>query len=154
MNGIDYMSAQTELSLASHPVTRRALLCGLTAAALGVIPETAQAANGITQPSAGKIRVDLKVNKNLAKVGGVVTIPLSNGATVALVRTAAGVKGFTALDLSCTHQGVTVQEQGSKWICPAHGSQFALNGKLVNGPARSALQKYPVSATSAAVIIG
>ncbi len=148
------MSAQPELSLASHPLTRRALLCGLTVATLGIIPEAAQAAGGITQPSPGKIRVDLKVNKALAKVGGVVTIPLSNGATIALVRTALGVKGFTALDLSCTHQGVTVQEQGSKWICPAHGSQFALNGKLVNGPARSALQKYPVSATSAAVIIG
>ncbi len=148
------MSAQPELILGKYPVTRRALLCGLTAATFGVIPESAQAAGGITQTSAGKIRIDLKVNKNLAKVGGVVTVPLSDGRTIALIRTAASLKGFTALDLSCTHQGITVQEQGSKWICPAHGSQFALNGKLVNGPARSALQKYPVSATSAAVIIG
>ena len=90
----------------------------------------------------------------LAKVGGLVQIDLSDGSSLAIIRTSAGAKGISAINLSCTHQGVPVKLQGSGWICPAHGSQFALNGKLIKGPARSALQKYPVSVTGNSVLIG
>ncbi len=148
------MSEQAKLDLAKSPLSRRAVLCGVAVISFGFIPEAAIAAGGVTQTKDKKIRVDLKVNKNLAKVGGVVTIDLSDGSSIALVRTAKAVTGFTALNLSCTHQGITVQQNGNAWLCPAHGSQYALNGKLINGPARSALMKYPVKATSSAVIIG
>ncbi|MEI6649520.1 MAG: Rieske (2Fe-2S) protein [Actinomycetes bacterium] len=148
-------SPQPEMeNIGGSSISRRAMLCGAAALIFGFVPDSAVAATGISQTKDQKIRVDLKVNKVLAKVGGVVSIPLSDGSTLALVRTAVGVKGFTAINLSCTHNGVTVMEQGKAWVCPAHGSQFALNGKLINGPARTGLMKYPVSATSSAVIIG
>ncbi len=146
--------AVTSEKVAGASFSRRAMLCGAVAAIFGFIPENAIAATGVSQTKDRKIRVDLKVNKVLAKVGGVVQIPLSDGSTLALVRTALGVKGFTALNLSCTHNGVTVMEQNQTWTCPAHGSKFALNGKLINGPAQTGLMKYPVAATSSAVIIG
>jgi Rieske Fe-S protein len=109
---------------------------------------------GVTQSAAGKITVNLKLNPALAKVGGVLQIPLSDGSVVALVRTKAGAQGLKAINLSCTHQGVTVVQQGSEWVCPAHRSQFGIDGHLIAGPARSALMKYPVTATATTVTIG
>jgi len=137
-------------------VSRRSVLCGIALIAVGLLPEAANAA----VPAVGvkakgkKLLVDLKANKVLAKVGGVVQIDLSDGSSIALVRTAPGNKGLSAISLSCPHQGVTVIQQDNQWLCPAHGSQFALGGALVQGPARSALQKYPITATATTAVIG
>ena len=139
-----------------HLVSRRTVLCGIALIAAGLTAESASAATtavGVTQ-AGKKIKLDLAKNKSLAKVGGVVQIDLSDGSSLAVIRTAAGNKGLVALNLSCTHNGVTVMQQGNGWICPAHGSQFELNGKLVQGPARSALQKYPISVTGKTAVIG
>ena len=136
--------------------SRRSVLCGIALVAVGLSSESAGAATtavGATQ-SGNKIKFDLAKNKALAKVGGLVQIDLSDGSSLAIIRTAAGAKGISAINLSCTHQGVPVTKQGSGWMCPAHGSQFALNGKLIKGPARSALQKYPVSVSGNSILIG
>jgi|DEB19_MinimDraft_3_1074340.scaffolds.fasta_scaffold55522_2 Rieske Fe-S protein len=134
-------------------LSRRAALCGIAAIVIGVNPERAIAANGISMNSAGQVEVTLSVNPALKKVGGVVTFDLSNGSTIALVRTSASQSGFTALNLSCTHQGVTVMKSGSKWVCPAHRSAFALNGKVTKGPALSNLQTLKIKATTKNVLI-
>ena len=140
----------------SAHIGRRAVLCGAVAIALGVSADIASAsvpAVGIKQVGK-KLQIDLAKNKALGKVGGAVTIDLSNGTSVAIVRTSAALKGFTAMNLSCTNQGVTVVQQGSTWVCPAHGSTFSTAGKVVRGPANQALFTYPVTATAKTVTIG
>ena len=137
-------------------ISRRGLLCAAALVAVGLTSEMAEgasAATGVTQVG-NKLKVDLTKNKSLAKVGGVVQIDLSNGQSLALVRTAAGIKGLIAISLSCTHAGATVMQQGNTWICPAHGSKFGISGNLEAGPARSALQKFPVVATATTATIG
>ena len=136
-------------------LSRRALLCGALAISLGLAPDLAEAtdAAGVTQ-SGGKLKISLAKNKSLAKVGGVVQVPLSDGSSLAIIRTTAATNGFIAMNLSCTHQGVTVQQQGTNWVCPAHGSEYTLAGKVVRGPARTALIKYPLSATSKVITVG
>ena len=139
-----------------NSISRRGVFCGIALLAVGLTSEAAAAATtavGVTQVGK-KIKLDLSKNKSLAKVGGVVQIDLSDGSSLAVVRTAAGTKGISAISLSCTHNGVTVMQQGNGWVCPAHGSQFGINGKLIQGPARSALQKYPVAVTATSVLIG
>lgn len=139
-----------------NSISRRSVLCGIALLAVGLSAEGAEAATtavGATQVGK-KIKLDLAKNKALAKVGGMVQLDLSDGSALAVVRTAAGNKGITAINLACTHNGVNVMPQGTGWICPAHGSQFALGGKLIKGPARTALQKYPVVATATTVTIG
>jgi len=142
--------------LTKTDVSRRAALCGIALIAAGLTSDLAAAATtavGATQ-SGKKIKLDLVKNKALAKVGGVVQLDLSDGSAMAIVRTAMGAKGITAINLSCTHNGVPVMQEGNLWVCPAHGSEFALGGKLVKGPARSALQKYSVKVTGNSVVIG
>ena len=142
--------------IGSVEVSRRGVFCGVALLAVGLLPEAAQAAvTAVGVKVVGKkLVLDLKQNKVLNKVGGVVQIDLQDGTSMAVIRTAAGTKGLTAISLACTHNGVTVMEQDGAWICPAHGSQFALNGKLINGPARTALQKFPITATATTATIG
>lgn len=141
---------------AEKEISRRALLCGFgaIAAAAGFSLVSASAAVGVTKVAGGKFSVDLTANKVLAKVGGAVLFTAKDGSPAALVRTAAGSKGLTAISLVCTHMGVTVAESQGKWICPAHGSLYALNGAVLGGPASTPLKKYPVTVTASKAIIG
>jgi cytochrome b6-f complex iron-sulfur subunit len=61
--------------------------------------------------------------------------------------------GYVAVSVECTHQGVSVVFDGSSntFICPAHGSQFALNGGVLRGPAGSPLASYKTTLTGSSL---
>jgi cytochrome b6-f complex iron-sulfur subunit len=54
---------------------------------------------------------------------------------------------YIAVAAACTHQGTTLQYQGSssRFFCPNHGSTFSNSGAVINGPATSSLKKYNTS---------
>jgi Rieske Fe-S protein len=53
---------------------------------------------------------------------------------------------FYALSSKCPHRGCAVLPfDGTTIACPCHGSQFSINGSLVQGPATSNLLSYPLS---------
>ena len=141
----------------SATIGRRAVLCGVTAFALGLIAEdganASVAASGVTQVG-NKLQLTLAKNKALAKVGGVVVIDLSDGSQVGVIRTSTATTGFKALNLTCTHETFPVTQQGSKWYCSRHNATFSLAGKAQSGPVSTALYSYPVKATKTTVTIG
>ena len=137
-----------------NSVSRRAVLCGLAVLALGIVPDSAIAAGSVNVLATGKIEVDLASNPALKKVGGVVQFQDKNGRELALVRTGTGSSAYKAIDLSCTHQGVTVAQSGSTWVCPAHGSQFAIDGKVKFGKAKRSLQTLTVKVSATKVVVG
>ncbi len=51
---------------------------------------------------------------------------------------------FTALSLACTHLGCTVEEKGSEFDCPCHGSRYDSSGYVLKGPADRPLKKLRV----------
>ena len=51
---------------------------------------------------------------------------------------------FTALSLTCTHLGCTVESQSDGFACPCHGSRFDLQGKVRRGPASRPLASLRV----------
>jgi cytochrome b6-f complex iron-sulfur subunit len=79
-------------------------------------------------------------NAALNSNGGYLT---KNGVIVA--KTVAGT--YVAVSQACTHAGTTVMyvSQTNRFYCPNHGSNFATDGSVVNGPAGSPLAKYNTS---------
>ena len=56
---------------------------------------------------------------------------------------------FIALSQTCTHQGTTVlfELSNNRIHCPNHGSNYNLEGNVINGPATQALRKYNTTLT-------
>jgi nitrite reductase/ring-hydroxylating ferredoxin subunit len=52
--------------------------------------------------------------------------------------------GYTAVELSCPHKGGPVQEKDGRLVCQWHGSTFELDGRLIKGPSKQDLKRYPV----------
>lgn len=66
--------------------------------------------------------------------------------------TAGTYEGFSA---TCPHAGCTVAgvEQGTI-VCPCHGSRFALDGHVVNGPAQTGLTPQAVRVQGSQLVVG
>ncbi|MBN8582631.1 MAG: Rieske (2Fe-2S) protein [Anaerolineae bacterium] len=55
--------------------------------------------------------------------------------------------GFTALSLTCTHLGCTVEPNEKGFACPCHNSSFDVDGNVTNGPAVKPLQSLRIEIT-------
>jgi len=82
-------------------------------------------------------------------VGGTVAFTFGSGsahdgAPGILYQPSAGV--FVALDTVCTHLNIVpCNLDGTKLVCPRHGSEFALStGAVINGPAVQPLARASV----------
>ncbi|MFM8841529.1 MAG: ubiquinol-cytochrome c reductase iron-sulfur subunit [Actinomycetota bacterium] len=146
-------SQSPEKRVLTGEMTRRGAICALATLTLGAMAAPAVAASGVKVLSNGRVEVTLAKNPALKSVGGVVRIDGVSGRSIALVRTANGRNGFTALDLRCTHEGTLVEQEGDIWGCRNHGAAFSLSGEVKIGPARSPLRKLRVTATAKKVVI-
>lgn len=83
-------------------------------------------------------------NKDLEKVGGSVLLDDDN----ILIRISE--TEFKAINLICKHKGCTVEYEGTKFVCPCHGSEYDREGKVTLGPSKSDLDTYPTTYDAAA----
>lgn len=62
---------------------------------------------------------------------------------------------LSAVSLLCTHQGCKVdwQKSSSSLYCPCHGSEFASDGKVINGPAKSSLSSFEVKEEKESILV-
>ncbi len=58
-----------------------------------------------------------------------------------------------ALLASCTHQGCQPEPLGDRLVCPCHGSEFALDGDVLQGPAERPLTRYDVTEEAGEVVV-
>jgi cytochrome b6-f complex iron-sulfur subunit len=49
---------------------------------------------------------------------------------------------YTACLMRCTHRGCEVEVQGSRYVCPCHGSEFTTAGIVLEGPADRPLKTF------------
>jgi Rieske Fe-S protein len=135
------------------PLSRRAFFAGACGIAMATIPTlSAEAASAIKKLPGGKLSFRVKDIPALATIGGSTQIGTVKGKPVAVTRT--GASTFVAFTLICPHQGVTVEKDGDKWVCNAHGSQFEANGGLALGPATTGLPKVAVKLSRGQLTVG
>ena len=62
---------------------------------------------------------------------------------------------LSALSAICTHMGCAVNydEKSGRVHCPCHGSEFALDGSNVKGPAKRPLKHYAVTSENGQIVI-
>jgi Rieske Fe-S protein len=67
-----------------------------------------------------------------------------DGEKVAAFRDESGA--LTAVSTTCTHLGCQVNWNRAErsWDCPCHGSRFAPDGRVLQGPAVHALERKPL----------
>ena len=117
----------------------------------------ALAACGVSDATApdltGQASIKVTDYPALASVGGIAMVTIQ-GSPLAIVRT--GASTYVALSRVCPHQGSTVNQSGSGFLCPNHGARFAADGTWVGGQPTSSLRSYATSydATSGTLTIG
>ena len=52
---------------------------------------------------------------------------------------------YRALLMECTHKQCTVSMSGKTLVCPCHGSEFSLEGKVLKSPAEKDLLEFKVT---------
>jgi Rieske Fe-S protein len=89
-------------------------------------------ASGATGVNTGPVSLSVQISNYpaLASVGGIARVD-NGGIPVAAVRT--GTNTFAAFSLICPHFGCTVGINGSSFLCPCHGAQFASTGTWIGG---------------------
>jgi cytochrome b6-f complex iron-sulfur subunit len=119
---------------------------GKGAAFAGLVYCVGCSANGPDVPTA-PTNVDMTLDLTLSTYAALTTVGgsfvTSNGIIVGRVNPSS----FVAVAAACTHQGTTIQFQlnNNRFYCPNHGSTYALDGTVTQGPAPRSLVKYNTS---------
>jgi Rieske Fe-S protein len=153
----------------AHPtdaptLTRRTVVAGAGAAALGVTLVVA----GCSTPSGSEAPSDSAGRSPSAggpsetgaagtTLGPATDVPVGSAkiytdqGVVVTQATAGSYAGFSTV---CPHQGCAInQVRGATIACPCHGSAFALDGSVTNGPATRGLTAKPVTVTGGQITL-
>ena len=125
--------------------SRREFIAASAASAVAALLVTAcGGASGATGVDTGPVQLSVQVSSypELANVGGIARVD-NGGTPVAAVRT--GASAFAAFSLICPHFGCTVGINGSSFLCPCHGAQFASSGTWIGGQRTSNLTSLTTS---------
>ena len=127
--------------------TRRWLLRTAFASLLGAAAGVVYAAARVMSPPVRRRRL-LRVGRVGEFVPG--TWRLLSEEPIYLV---ASEVGIAAISARCTHLGCTVRRRGDRFVCPCHGSSFALDGTAPTPPASAPLAWLEVMIARGAVYV-
>jgi cytochrome b6-f complex iron-sulfur subunit len=103
-------------------------------------------------PLDGQLVLSTTDVRELARAGGAVVVHNSCTNPVLVVNTGTGI---LAMDALCPHARCEIAwvEEDRQAECPCHGSRFAGDGTVLNGPATIDLPTYPATIDSAGTIV-
>ncbi len=90
----------------------------------------------------------------LDKAGKILNKTLAIG-PILVIRNPADPKRVLAVNPTCTHNGCIVEWEDDKKLfeCPCHDSDFALDGKVIKGPATQPLKTYQAKIEGDSVLV-
>lgn len=106
-------------------------LSGLNLSALA-----AQSAKGVVSKTGDDLVIKITENPDLKTVGGHISVTDD----IMLIRM--DESKFLAISTICRHKGCTVELEGDKFVCPCHGSEYTIQGKVTQGPAKDNLKTF------------
>lgn len=138
------MDRKTFINQMTGGLALTCVACMMQACSKEDTPPTGNNPGGNTNPTPGTgIILTINLSTQLLAVNDFI---VDKG--VIVVRTATGnvPTSFVAFYSACPHAGATITfvKNSSFFNCPAHGSNFSIDGNVVNGPATIALQKKTV----------
>jgi cytochrome b6-f complex iron-sulfur subunit len=98
--------------------------------------KTAAANKAVFRKSGDDLIIKLADNTTLGKTGGSVKV----NDEIMLIRKSE--TEFMAVKTICTHKGCDVELDGDKFVCPCHGSEYTIDGKVTQGPAKNNLKTF------------
>lgn len=103
-----------------------------------------ESTNVAAQQVGGRVRPRAGTTEGIERGDGAVVS--SGGEDLAVSRDTDGK--LHALKAACTHMGCIVawNKAESSWDCPCHGSRFAVDGRVLHGPAIQLLESAPLPA--------
>ncbi|HPV76301.1 MAG TPA: Rieske (2Fe-2S) protein [Gemmatimonadaceae bacterium] len=126
------------------------LAAGLTCGALPLIAAGCAARAKYVTPTLTGERLSVPLAQVGATGGVLVEDPLGD-LPIFLHRTADGA--YVAVSTRCGHRGCQVEPAAAKLVCPCHGSEYTLDGTILQGPTLRPLERYRVTVDGAAAII-
>lgn len=138
-------------SVAAEPTSgigRRTFLIQSAMAAAAAALAACGAGADATAPSlSGTTTLTISDYPALSTIGGVALVTIGSS-PFAVVRT--GTSTFVTLSRICPHQGSTINQSGSGFLCPNHGAQFSSTGTWIGGERTSSLRSYTTTYDAAA----
>lgn len=129
-------------------IGRRTFLAQSALLAAAAALAACAAGGDLTAPTLdGQATISISNYPALATVGGIALVTIQSS-PFAVVRT--GTSSFVTLSRICPHQGSTVNQSGSGFLCPNHGAQFNSVGTWVGGQPTSSLRSYATTYDAAA----
>lgn len=135
---------------------RRAVFAGTGIAAIGAV---AACGGGTTTDDGGGQQEagDAPQGAPGTTLGPASEVPVGGGKIYSeeqIVVTQPAAGQFTGLSVTCTHQGCAVSSiTDGQIVCPCHGSRFALDGAVVQGPAEQPLPQRPVTVADGSITL-
>ena len=138
------------------PLGRRVLIrnAALLAAAQGCARRIDPApVVGVSEDNAGHVVIAPSAAPQLQKKGGAVAVHVVNGGFTLLVVNLG--PELLAFDGSCPHAGcdLTWVPEDREVECPCHGSRFASDGVVLQRPATTDLNTYPVTVDASGNVV-
>ena len=134
-------SVRDEITIPLEGVTRRAFVA--TTAGLAIFGCNAPSKWEVERVDSedGLVELDVKDYPPLATPGGMVALKPSEARKPVVVM-ALEDNQYRVMSLQCPHLGCTVRWDNDLQLlrCPCHGSQFADDGRVLEGPARDSLR--------------
>ena len=130
-----------------------AVACTGCLAACGKGGEPGPSGGGIIPPPpAAGVNFTVNIDAEITSVGQSVT---RSGVIVVRIATGNDITSFTAVQVTCTHEGATIGFNGTQgnFVCPNHGSIFSPAGVVIMGPATSNLKKYTMTISGSTLTI-